>query len=37
MACGILVTPQGIKPVPPALEAQSLNCWTTREMHYNSF
>ena len=24
-ACGILVLPPGIEPVPPALEAQSLN------------
>ena len=30
MTCRIL--PQtGIKPVPPAVEAQSLNPWTTRE------
>ena len=26
----ILVPPRGIKPVPPALEAQILNHWTTR-------
>ena len=30
MACGILVPQTGIKTVPPALEAQSLNHWTTR-------
>ena len=30
-ACGILVQP-GIKPMPPALGAQSLNHWTTREV-----
>ena len=32
MACGILVPQPGIEPVPPALEAQSLNHWTTREV-----
>ena len=32
MACSILVPQPGIKPVPPALEAQSLNHWTTREV-----
>ena len=31
-ACGILVLQAGIEPVPPALEAQSLNHWTTREV-----
>ena len=31
-ACGILVPWPGIKPVPFALEAQSLNHWTTREI-----
>ena len=31
-ACGILVPRPGIKPVPPALEAQSLNHWTAREV-----
>ena len=31
MACGILVPWPGIKPVPPALKAQSLDHWTTRE------
>ena len=31
-ACGILVSPQGIKPEPPAVEAQSLDHWTTREV-----
>ena len=29
-ACGILVPRPGIKPMPPAVEAQSLNHWTTR-------
>ena len=31
-ACGILVPPLGIKPTPSAVEAQSLNHWTTREV-----
>ena len=31
MACGILVPPPGIDPVPPAMEAWSSNHWTTRE------
>ena len=31
-ACGILVPQQGIKPSPPALETQSLNHWSTREV-----
>ena len=30
VACGILVPQPGIKPVPPALEAQSVNHWTTK-------
>ena len=34
-ACGILVPQQGIEPAPPALEAQSLNHWTTREVPQN--
>ena len=32
LACGILVPWPGIKPTPPALEAQSLNHWTNREV-----
>ena len=32
VACGILVPRPGIKPVPPAVEAQSLNHWTSREV-----
>ena len=32
MACGILVPWPGIEPVPPAVEVQSLNYWTTREV-----
>ena len=31
-ACRILVPRPGIKPTPPAVEAQSLNHWTTREV-----
>ena len=31
LACGILVPQRGIKPTPPAVEARSLNHWTTRE------
>ena len=31
-ACGILVPRPGIEPTPPALEAQSLNHWTAREV-----
>ena len=37
--CGMqdLSSPTGIKPEPPAVEAQSLNCWTTREVPYHIF
>ena len=31
-ACEILVPQPGIKPMPPAVEAWSLNHWTTREV-----
>ena len=31
-ACGILVPQPEIEPVPPAVEAWSLNHWTTREV-----
>ena len=31
-ACGILAPKPGIEPAPPALEAQSLNHWTAREV-----
>ena len=31
-ACGILVPQSRIKPAPPAVEAESLNYWTTREV-----
>ena len=32
MACGILVLQPGVKPMPPAVEAWSVNPWTTREV-----
>ena len=31
LTCGILVLCPGIRPMPLALEAQSLNQWTARE------
>ena len=31
-AYGILVPPPGLKPVPPAVEAQSPNHWAAREV-----
>ena len=31
-ACGILVPGPEREPVPPAVEAQGLNHWTTREV-----
>ena len=31
-ACGILVSWPGIETVPPEVEAQSLNHWTTQEV-----
>ena len=37
VACGILVPRPGIKPTPPALEAWSLNHWTTREVLNSAF
>ena len=37
MACGILVPQQGMEPEPPAMEAQSLNHWTAREVTGSSF
>ena len=37
VACGILVPRQGIKPMPPALEAWGLNHWTARVVHSSSF
>ena len=35
--CGILVPQPGVKPTPPALEAGSLNHWTTSEVWYSSY
>ena len=32
VACGILVTQPGIEPMPPEVEGQSLNRWTTMEV-----
>ena len=32
MASGILVPQPGIEPMPPEVEAQSLNHWTAREI-----
>ena len=32
IVCDNLAPQPGIKPTPPALEAQSLNHWTTREV-----
>ena len=32
VSCGILVPRPGIEPLPLALEAWSLNRWTTREV-----
>ena len=32
MACGLLVPQPGIEPVPPAVEAWSLNHWMAREV-----
>ena len=38
MAYGILGPQLGIEPVPPALEAQSPNLWSTRKvLKFNSF
>ena len=33
LACGILVPQPGIEPVSPAVEKQTLNHWTAREVH----
>ena len=34
MACRILVTQPGLRPVPPAVESHSPNHWTTRDFQY---
>ena len=36
-ACGIFVLQPGIKPMPPAVEAPSPHCWTTREVPLITF
>ena len=36
-ACGILVPWPGIKPVTPAMEMQTPNCWTARELQTGVF
>ena len=35
MACGILVLRPGMEHLPPAVEVQSLNHWTTRKIPQN--
>ena len=37
VACGILVPGPGIKLVPSAVKALSLNCWTAREFPHEGF
>ena len=37
ITCGILVPQPEIEPETPALEAQSLNHWTTREVQFSVF
>ena len=37
MVFGILVPQPGTKPLRPAVEAQSLNHWTTREVPKHSY
>ena len=37
MACGILVLRTGFEAMPPTLEVQSLNHWTTREVPLFNF
>ena len=37
MACRTLVPQPGIEPVPPAVEARSLNHWTAREVPYSAY
>ena len=36
-ACAVLVPQPGIKPVTPAVETQSINHWTTREIPWFPF
>ena len=37
LACGVLVPQTEIKPMPPAIEAQSLKHWTPREIPQSIF
>ena len=37
MGCGILVPGPEIEPMPPIVEAWSLNHWTTREVPGHCF
>ena len=37
MACGLSVSRPGMEPTPPALEAESPNHWTAREVTKNFF
>ena len=37
LACGVLVPWSGMEPPPPAMEAQSLNHWTTKEVPWTRF
>ena len=30
--CGILIPRPGVEPIPPAVQGQSFNHWTTREV-----
>ena len=36
-ACGILTPRPGIEPISPAVEAQSPNHWTTRELPTHTY
>ena len=36
-ACDILILLAGVEPVPPAVEMQSLNHWTTSEVISDKF
>lgn len=37
MACGILVPSPGTEPMPSAVEARSVKCWTTRKVPFIYF
>ena len=36
VACGILISQPGVKPMPPTVEAWNLNHWTTREVTHSN-